>query len=84
MKSEVVIREIGEKGREHFKNISEKLERDYFIVASSALAAVNDCDKDKNQRYCLGFCPLDKGMQQLMLIYSHHPSPISHLCPVAG
>jgi hypothetical protein len=58
------------------------LERDYFIVASSAIGGVNGGDKDKNHRYCLGFCPLDKGMQQLMLLFSH--LSFSHLCPVAG
>jgi hypothetical protein len=46
MNSEVDIREISEKGREHFKKISEKLERDYFIVASSAIGGVNGGDKD--------------------------------------
>jgi len=36
IESEVDIREIGEKGREHFENISEKLERYYRGKFSSS------------------------------------------------
>ena len=45
MKSEVNIREIGERWRELFKKISLKSWKE-IIVASSAIGGVNGGDKD--------------------------------------